>query len=97
MELAATLPGPRKNNPASQTRYFTRHLAKLKRLVARIEPAPPPPAPPVEAAEIDDSPLDEIVPAPMEPEILPAPPEAGSPPVPESLDDEPVPAGTVWM
>ncbi len=97
LELAATLPGPRKNNPANQTRYFTRHLAKLKRLVARIEPAPPPPAPPVEAAEFGDSPLEESVPMPGEPETLPAPPVPDSPPAAEPLDDETVPADTTWL
>lgn len=98
MELAATLPGPRKNNPANPTRYFARHLAKLKRLVARIEPAPPPPPPPVEAAEIGDSPLDAIVPAPVEPEAVPAPDEPGvPPPPPDSPEDTPAPAGAVWM
>lgn len=78
MELAATLPGPRKNNPASRTRYYVRHLAKLKRLVARIEPAPPAPeAPNADTPAIDRvEPLYQLKPLPREE----APPQYDAPP-----------------
>ncbi len=77
MELAATLPGPRKNNPANRTRYYARHLAKLKRLVARIEPAPPPEVAGAEAPAMDRvEPLYELKPLPKEE----APPQFDAPP-----------------
>jgi monofunctional biosynthetic peptidoglycan transglycosylase len=79
MELAATLPGPRKNNPASRTRYYVRHLAKLKRLVARIEPAPPRPEIPNAGAPADVE--------------SPAPETEGTPAPDSTTSDEPPPPG----
>lgn len=98
MELAATLPGPRKNNPANRTRYYARHLAKLKRLVARIEPAPPPPdVPTAEAPSIDRvEPLYKLQPLPKEeaPPQYDAPPPDAEPSAPEP-EIAPPPAETL--
>jgi monofunctional biosynthetic peptidoglycan transglycosylase len=91
MELAATLPGPRKNNPANRTRYYARHLAKLKRLFARIEPAPP------EVAGADVPPTDRVEPLgkrkPLPKEEAPpqydAPPPDTESPAPETEPSSP--------
>lgn len=48
IEIAATLPSPRKHNPATRTKAWTRRVAKIERHVARYAPSPsttPSPAP----------------------------------------------------
>lgn len=98
MELAATLPGPRKNNPANRTRYYARHLAKLKRLAARIEPAPAPEdVPSAEAPAIERvAPPHELKPLPTEeapPQYDAPPPDAEQPP-PETEPPAPIEPST---
>ena len=94
-ELAATLPGPVKNNPASRTRYFEKRTKKLVSLFERypgdaayvvrerpIELIAPPPEngnPENEIEVSEPAPLTEQV----EPEPVPPPLEADQVPPPE--------------
>lgn len=75
-ELAATLPGPVKHNPATRTRYFERHSKKILSLLARDFDVRAQPAAPADLANVpperDPPPPDDEDLPPTEDEDLPA-------------------------
>jgi monofunctional biosynthetic peptidoglycan transglycosylase len=80
VELAATLPGPVKHNPASRSSYFVRHSKRIATLMGSRYTAP------AESLDADMNTRPELPAAPEGPapeEAMPAEPGSMDPPVQE--------------